>query len=152
MGIHNVGEETAIDLAECFGSIEKIKNASLDELQKVRDIGEVVAKSIREWFIQERNIKLLGKFEKVGVKVGSRIITGRSRKLAGKTFVLTGALETLTRDGAKEKIRALGGDISESVSKETDFVVAGSEPGSKYERARKLGVKIVNEKEFLKMI
>ena len=152
LGIHNVGEETSIDLAERFGTLEKLKNVSLDELQKVRDIGEVVAKGIREWFSQERNAKLLEKFAKVGVKVESRKIDGRSRKFAGKTFVLTGTLETLTRDEAKEKIRSLGGDVSESVSKATDFMVAGSEPGSKYGWAKKLGVKIVGEKDFLKML
>jgi len=151
LGIRNVGEETAQDLAEYFGSFEKLKEANLEELQKVMDIGPVVAKSIYDWFQEKRNLQFLEKLERVGVE----IIEGKKPKyqpLKGKTFVLTGSLETITRDEAKEKIRLLGGEISESVSKKTDFVIVGKEPGSKYEKAKKLGVKIISEKEFLKIL
>jgi len=151
LGIRNVGEETAQDLAEFFGSLEKLKKASLEDLQKVMDIGPQVSKSISEWFRQKRNLEFLEKLRRVGVE----IIEEKKPKyqpLEGKTFVLTGGLETITREEAKEKIRLLGGEISESVSKKTDFVVIGKEPGSKFEKAKKLGIKIFEEKEFLRLI
>jgi len=151
LGIRNVGEETAQDLAEYFGSLEKIKKASLEELQKIMDVGPVVAKSIYEWFSQKRNLEFLEKLKKVGVEI---IIEAKPKQqiLKGKTFVLTGSLETMTREEAKEKIRLLGGEISESVSKKTDFVIVSKEPGSKFEKAKKLGVKTINEQEFLDLI
>lgn len=151
LGIRNVGEETAQDLAEYFGSIEKLKKASLEELQKIIDIGPVVAKSIYEWFSQKGNLEFLEKLKKVGVE----IVTEKKAKyqpLKGKTFVLTGSLKTMTREEAKEKIRLLGGEISESVSKKTDFVIVGKEPGSKLEKAKKLGIKTLSEKEFFTLI
>jgi DNA ligase (NAD+) len=148
LGIRNVGEETAIDLAKHFSSINKIKNAKLEDIDFIKDIGPVVARSIYEWFGDKANIKYLEKLEKK-VRIKNSVSAG---KLANKTFVLTGGLETMTRDDAKAKIRELGGDISESVSKKTDFVVAGSEAGSKLEKAEKLGVKIISEKEFLNLI
>jgi DNA ligase (NAD+) len=151
LGIRNVGEETAQDLAEYFGSIEKLKKASLEELQKVMDIGPVVARSIYDWFREKKNLEFLEKIKKVGVEVFEEKKPKR-QPLGGKTFVLTGALETMSREEAKEKIRLLGGEISESVSKKTDYVVVGKEPGSKLERAKKLGVKTINEPEFLKLI
>lgn len=151
LGIRNVGEETAQDLAEYFGSIEKLKGASLEELQKVMDIGPVVAKSIYEFFREKRNLKFIEKLKKVGVEI---IFEKKKRyqPLKGKIFVLTGALESMTREEAKEKIRELGGEVSESVSKKTDYVVVGKEPGSKLEKAKKLGIKTLTEKEFLKML
>jgi DNA ligase (NAD+) len=151
LGIRNVGEETAQDLAEYFGTLEKLKKASLEELQKIMDVGPVVAKSIYNYFQDKRNLQFLEKLKKVGVE----IIVEKKRKyqpLKGKTFVLTGGLETMTREEAKEKIRLLGGEISESVSSKTDCVIVGKEPGSKYEKAKKLGVKTVSEKEFLKLL
>jgi len=155
LGIRNVGEETSQDLAENFCSFEKLKNASLEELQKIMDIGPVVAKSIYDFFQEKRNLKFIEKLKKVGVKIQyptpHQILVG-GLKLKGLTFVLTGSLETMTREEAKEKIRILGGEISESVSKKTDFVIVGKEPGSKLEKAKKLGVKIINEREFLDLI
>lgn len=151
LGIRNVGEETSQDLAEYFRTLEKLKKANFEELQKIMDIGPVVAESIFEWFSQKRNLEFLEKFKKAGIK----IIEEKKPKyqpLKGKIFVLTGALETITREEAKEKIRLFGGEISESVSKKANFVVVGKEPGSKFEIARKLGVKIINEREFLKII
>ena len=152
LGIQHVGEETARDLARHFGSLPGVKAASLEELGRVRDIGGVVARSIRDWFSLEKNLKLLAKFRNVGFRVEREQATVTRQKLAGKTFVLAGELARLRRDEAKERIRDSGGDISESVSKGTDYVVVGSEPGSKYDRARQLGVKIIKEKEFLKML
>lgn len=150
LGIRHVGEETAIDLAQYFGSLAKLKNAPEEELAKVADIGPVVAKSAAEWFADKRNKELL---EKLTSELEIENPKQRHHQpLKGMTIVLTGSLESMTRDEAKTRIRELGGDPSSSVSKETDLVVAGAEPGSKYEKARKLGVKIIDEKEFLDMI
>lgn len=150
LGIPNVGEATAIDLAEKFKNIDNLTKASLDEIDGIRDIGHIVAKSIYEWFQDKDNQKFVDRLIDAGVEIEHEAI--HQGKLAGKTFVLTGGLETMTRDEAKEKIRALGGDISESVSKETNFVIVGTEPGEKYSRARELNVKIITEKELLAML
>lgn len=151
LGIRHVGEESAINLVNRFGSLEKLRNAEIEDLLEVKDTGEIMAKSIYNWFRNKQNIELLEKLKKTGV----RIISPKklqAKKLQAKTFVLTGELETMTRDEAKEKIRELGGDVSGSVSKNTDFVVKGAESGKKYNEAKKLGVKIINEKEFLRII
>ena len=150
LGINNVGEETAIVLAEKFGSLKKLQESKLEELESIKDVGPVVAQSIHEWFSQQRNKRYLTKLEKAGIKIENPKRVGR--KLKDKTFVLTGEMESLSRDEAKEKIRQLGGDVSESVSKKTDFVVVGKEPGSKYDKAKKLNVKVINEREFLNMV
>jgi len=151
LGIQHVGEETAHNLATHFGSLERLEASPLEDLRKVRDIGEVVAKSMYQWFRADRNRKLLRKLQKGGVRIesGPRAKAG---KFTGKTFVLTGTLISMTRDQAKEKIRLFGGDVSGSVSRETDYVVAGREAGSKYNRARELGVPIVNEQKFKRML
>jgi len=151
LGIRNVGEETARTLAEYFGSIEKLKKASLEELQKIMNVGPMVAKSIYAFFQEKRNLKFIEKLKWVGVEIISEKKPKR-QILEGKTFVLTGSLGSMAREEAKEKIRLLGGEISESVSKKTDYVLVGKEPGSKFEKAQKLGVKTINEKEFLKIL
>lgn len=151
LGIRNVGEETSQDLAEKFCSFEKLKNASSPELQKIMDIGPVVAKSIYEFFPEKRNLKFIEKLKKVGVQILEEK-KPKQQPLKGKIFVLTGSLETMTREEAKEKIRILGGEISESVSKKTDYVLVGKEPGLKYQKAKEMGVEIITEKEFLEMI
>lgn len=150
LGIRNVGEETAIDLAKHFGDIKKIKSAKLEDFEAILNIGPVVAKSIYEWFQDKENIKFVSKLEKA-VKIINPAVKPGSQKLKDKVFVLTGGLETMTRDDARSRIRELGGDVSESVSLKTDYVVVGSEPGSKAEKAKKLGVKILSEKEFLEI-
>jgi DNA ligase (NAD+) len=150
LGIRHVGEETAIDLASHFGSLDRLQKASLEELLSIQDIGEVVAKSIYDWFQDRVHLKFLDKLIKAGLKIEKVKI--KKKILAGQTFVLTGELDSMTREEAKEKIRSLGGNIASSVSKKTDFVVVGREPGSKYERAKKLGVKIIEEEEFLEML
>ncbi len=163
LGIRHVGEETAMLVAEFikqrtqlkFGiqDIVKVFNKiKLEELKKIKDIGPIVARSIYQWFRDKKNIELLKKLERNGVKIKISKSSGRAQPLAGKTFVLTGALSSLTRDEAKAKIRELGGHVSSSVSAKTDYVVAGENPGSKYEKAKKLGVRIIGEEEFLKMI
>jgi len=152
LGIDHVGEETAFTLAKKFKKLDNIKKASLEELKSVSDIGPIVAESIYNWFQRKYNQALIKKFRAAGVRVLEEKTFAKSEKLAGKTFVLTGTLESLGRDEAKEMIRELGGDVSGSVSKSTDYVVAGSEPGSKLDKATKLGLKIISEKEFLKIL
>jgi len=152
LGIRNVGEETARDLAEHFLSLEGLKKASLSDLENIKDIGPVVARSIYHFFHNKKNLEFINKLKKAGVVVKDQKLKTKSQKLKGKTFVLTGVLDSLTREEAKEKIREMRGEVSESVSKNTDFLVVGREPGSKLEKAKKLGVKTINEKEFLKLI
>ena len=150
LGIRHVGEETAVDLANYFGHVEKLKKATKEELEKIPDVGPEVSESIYNWFQQKRNLKLVDDLLRVGVEILPPEKVGK--KLAGLIFVLTGSLETVTREEAKEKIRLLGGEISETVSQKTDYVVVGKEPGSKLEKAKELGVKTISEQEFLKMI
>ena len=163
LGILHVGEETANLLAQEVSSVMRhassptdvlriFEKLGLEDLQKISDVGPKVAGSIYKWFKEKRNTKLLEKLEKAGIEIERAKRHAPSDKLKGGTFVLTGSLESMSRDEAKEKVRALGGDISESVSKKTDYVVAGSEPGSKFDKAQKLGVKILSEKEFLAVI
>ncbi len=160
LGILHVGEETAqllsqqitnskLQITKPTDVLKVFQKLSLENLQAIRDIGPVVAKSIYEWFREPQNIKLLEKLDKVGIRITSYQLPVTKAKLSGLNFVLTGSLASMTRDEAKEKIRSLGGNVSENVSKKTDYVVVGSEPGSKYEKAKKLGVKIIDEKEFL---
>lgn len=153
LGIRHVGEETAVRLSQVFGNLKKIMNASQEELKHVEDVGPRVAESIYKFFRIREHTNLVEDLLKSGVKIEQGGKGGaNSGKLKDKTFVLTGTLQTLTREEAKEKIRAFGGDISSSVSQRTDFVLAGENPGSKYDKAKNLGVKILDEKEFLKML
>jgi len=150
LGILHVGEETAIDLAGYFGSLGQLEHVSKENLESIPNVGGVIAESVYGWFNDERNKNFLKKLLKnVEIENPKKRKPG---KLAGKIFVFTGEMESMSRDEAKAKVRDLGGDPSEAVSKNTDFVVAGSNPGSKYDKAKKLGVKILDEKEFLKMI
>lgn len=163
LGILHVGEETANLLANEISNIKKkiskpadvtkvFHGMSLEDLQKIQDIGPKVAQSIHGWFREARNEQLIEKLDKAGVSMEEIKKRTGGQKLKGMTFVLTGGLESMARDEAKEKIRELGGDVSESVSKKTSYVVAGSDPGSKYEKAKQLGVKTISEKEFLGLI
>ncbi len=149
LSIPFVGEETAYLLAEKLGTLRKIREAEVEELEAIDGAGEVVAKSIYDWFRNEKNSRMLERL--LGeIKVEERVV--RAGKFEGKTFVLTGTLEGLSRDEAKDKIRSAGGDVSSSVSQKTDYVVAGFDPGSKKDRAEKLGVKVIDENEFLSML
>lgn len=132
--------------------IKMFQSLSLEELQKIQDIGPVVSKSVYNWFHDDYNINFLKKLDVVGIEIELPKFKIAKGKFEGKTFVLTGGLLKMTRDEAKEKIRGLGGEISETVSKNTDYVIAGNEPGVKYETAKKLGIKIIEEEDFLKMI
>jgi DNA ligase (NAD+) len=129
---------------------------SIEDLQRIQDIGPTVAQSIYDWFHDKHNIELLEKLDKAGIEIGVSKLSAKggqtSSDFLNKTFVLTGELDSLTRDEAKAKIRELGGDVSSSVSKNTDYVVVGKSPGTKYDKAKELGVKTIGEQEFLKMI
>ncbi len=152
LSIPQVGEETAEDLAKHFKTIQAISNASFEELEKINGVGPVVGRAVVDWFA-DRNNKALVKRLSEQVQIAKVDLPARgAAPLAGKSFVLTGALLSMSRDEAKAKIKSLGGDVVGSVSKNTSFVVAGTDPGSKLERARELGVKILSEEEFLKMI
>lgn len=149
LGIRHVGEETALALAEHFGSVDKLKSATEQQFSEVPDIGPVVAQSLTEWFKDKQNIALLDKFAREGVVVQSHAKPKKTTgKLVGKTIVVTGTLEKFTRDEAKAAIREAGGKVAESVSKQTDYVVVGDNPGSKVDKAKKLGVEILNEEKF----
>lgn len=152
LGIENVGEETAITLAENFGSINKLKKITLNQLQKINDIGPVVAQSIVDWFSDFHNQELLNDLDGVGLKILSQKVDKKSGPLLGKKIVVTGTLETLSRDEAKELIRKAGGDFVSSVSKNTDYVLVGDSPGSKADKARELNVKIISEQEFKNLL
>ena len=153
LGILHVGEETAIDLADHFGSLDKLSSASFEELDSIENIGGAVAKSIFEYFKDKHNLEYIHRLMKNGVIVSKQdTVNSKQGKLSGKKVVVTGTLESLSREEAKKAVRQAGGDWTLSVSKNTDYVVVGSEPGSKYEKAQKLGVKILSEKEFLNLL
>lgn len=152
LSIDQVGEETAYDLVEQFGTFRNIKNASVEELEAIPGVGGVVAHSIFVWFKDKNNNALIKRLlQHIKIKENKSYIHA-SKAWEGVIFVLTGSLKSMSRDLAKTKIRALGGNISSSVSKNTNYLVVGSEPGSKYDEAKKLGVKILNEDEFIKLL
>ncbi len=151
LGIPQVGEETAIRLAEQFGALKKIMQASEEELMAVSDVGPRVAGETVQFFANRTNQKFVFQLIENGIGIKSRKSKVESRKFLGKTFVLTGTLSSLSRDEAKEKIRSAGADVSESVSKKTGYVVVGENPGSKFDKARQLGIEILSEQQFLSL-
>lgn len=151
LGIRFVGERTAQLLAEHFGSMDALMEATAEELEAVNEVGPKVAQAIVEYFAIEKNQQLVKELAALGLVVtAEKRVVGTA--LAGMTFVLTGTLPTLTRDEAKERIEAAGGKVSGSVSKKTSFVVAGDEAGSKLEKAQQLGVKVLDEAGLLEML
>lgn len=153
LGIRHVGEKAAFVLARRFGTMDKVMSAKKEEVDAIHEIGSVMAESIEDFFAQEGTKKLITKLKKAGVNMSEpKGKTGSSRALAGKTFVFTGELSGFSRQEAERLVRELGGNAGSSVSVKTDFVVAGEIPGSKYDKAKKLGVKIIGEKEFKEMI
>ncbi len=146
LGIPQVGEQTAHDLADYFKTLDKIKNASVEEISSISNIGPVVSENIFNYFRDKHNIDFIDKLFKNGVSIEKEKKTEKS--LAGKTFVLTGTLPTLSREEAKKIITEKGGKVSSSVSVKTDYLLAGSEPGKKYKEAEKLKIKIITEPEF----
>jgi len=153
LGIRHVGESTARDLARHFGRLEPLMQAGEDELQQVPDVGPVVARSIAGFFGEPHNREVIEQTRRLGVTWTETTVTRtRLQPLAGKTFVLTGTLPNLSRDQAKERIQANGGKVSGSVSKKTDYVIAGAEPGSKYDKAVELGIAVLDEQGLLELL
>jgi DNA ligase (NAD+) len=153
LGIRNVGEHVASILASNFRSIENLSKATEEELTAIHEIGPEVAGSIAAFFANKKNVKTIEDLLALGIiPEAPEIISEARLPLAGKTFVLTGALSKLTRDEAKRLVLKLGGKVSSSVSKKTDYVVAGSDPGSKLAKAESLGVTILGEEEFLDLV
>ncbi len=151
LGMRFVGERTAAFLAEHFGSIEALMKAGEEELLQVNEVGPRIAASIREFFDEPRNRELVKRLEAAGLQFKGKK-KERGTKLAGKTFVLTGTLAHLTRDEAKKMIEDAGGRVASSVSKKTDYVVAGADAGSKLDKAKELGVSVIGEKEMQELI
>jgi DNA ligase (NAD+) len=154
LGILHVGEHIAKLLAREFPTLEELSQAPLEKLTAIRGIGKAIASSIVKFFEQKGNQKVIQKLKELGVEYPSKParLPPKARKFEGRTFVFTGALKKLSREEAESKVEALGGRASSSVSKKTDFVVVGEDPGSKYEKAKGLGVKTISEEEFLEMM
>jgi DNA ligase (NAD+) len=153
LGIRHVGERLAQILAEHFGSIDAIEEASREELEQVEEVGPIVAESVRAWFDEKRNRELVERLRKAGVRTSEpRRRRAGPQPLAGRTFVLTGTLASMSRDEASAKIAALGGKVSGSVSRKTSYLVVGADPGSKLDKARELGVPALDEEAFRRLI
>jgi DNA ligase (NAD+) len=152
LGIRNVGEQTAIDIANHFGTIEHVMTASLEACMEIPGIGEVVGRSVRDFFGVESHRRLVSEYRRNGIEIHDQHVSTKQTTVTGKTFVVTGTLESLSRDQAKEAIRRAGGRVASSVSTQTDFVVVGENPGSKFDDAKKLRIPILSEKDFLDML
>jgi len=154
LGIFHVGAGVAKALGRCFSTLDEIFAASIDQLTDCEDVGEVIAQSIVQWHGDEGNRKLVDRLRKAGLNFKSELHQPKAAtgQFAGKTFVLTGTLPNLKREEAAAKIEAAGGKVSGSVSKKTNYVVAGEDAGSKLDKAQKLGVKILDEAAFLKLL
>ncbi len=153
LGIRQVGESTAKDLANHFGKLESLMSASEEALLEVRDVGRVVAQSIWNFFSEEHNRQVIDDLLAAGVKpVETEPFAKAPAPLSGKTFVLTGTLPTLSREDAKELLEAAGAKVAGSVSKKTDYVVAGAEAGSKLDKAEALGVPVLDEAGMLALL
>jgi DNA ligase (NAD+) len=152
LGIPFVGERTAQLLANRFSSVEELASAKEEELFEVEEVGPKVASGILEFFSEPVNRQLIKKLEKAGVRPTAEKRTVKSNKLAGKSFVFTGGLANRTREEAGEIVQQHGGKVVNSVSKKTDYVVVGTDPGSKYDKAKELAVPILSESEFERLV
>jgi len=151
LGIRHVGETTAEDLAHYFSRLDDFFNLSEEDLMEVEGIGPEVAASVHQFFRDKKNKESIDRLKKAGVKVIEPKAKERG-KLAGKVFIFTGALQSFERDEARNLVKSLGGTTASSVSKKVDFVVIGEDPGSKFDKAKELGIKVLSEEEFKKMI
>lgn len=152
LGIRHVGERAAFLMARAFADVDALMAADEEKLTSIHEIGPEIAQSLIQFFADEENRKLIDKLKKYGVRMEGSRETPAAQTLAGKTFVITGTLEGMSRNEAKELIQRAGGKVSGSVSKKTDYLVAGSDPGSKLDNANKFGVKVIGEKELLALI
>lgn len=152
IGIRHVGEGVAQVLAKEFGSIDVLRQADEEELTAIREIGPRIAQSVVEFFKEKNNIELVERLKKAGLQLESKQPEQHKKTLEGKTFVVTGTLDSYTRDEVKSLIESLGGKVTSSVSTRTDYVVAGSDAGSKLTKARDLNIRILRENEFLSMV
>lgn len=155
LGIREVGEATAAGLAAHFGTIEALEQASIDDLQKVPDVGIVVATHVRNFFAEESNREVIAQLRKEGVRWPAPVVVNAEEidsPFAGKTIVLTGSLSQLSRDDAKAQLVALGAKVAGSVSKKTDLVIAGEAAGSKLAKAQQLGIAVIDEDEMLRLL
>jgi DNA ligase (NAD+) len=151
LSINHMGEETARDIAEHFGTMAKLRRASVPQLRSIYGVGDVVAQSVHDWFAQEKNTDLIDRLL-AHITIAKPETKKSNLPLAGTSFVFTGTMTSMSREEAGEKVRALGGSVSGSVSKKTSYVVAGGEAGSKLDKARESGVAILSEKDFLKLL
>jgi len=153
LGIRNVGESTARDLAQHFGDIETLARADMAALQQVPDVGPIVAQSVVQFFAEPHNLEVIARLRDAGVRyTRGEAPPAVATAIAGRSIVLTGSLRGMSREEAKARIEAAGGRVTGSVSQKTDFVVAGSDPGSKLEKARALGVQVLDEQQLLALL
>lgn len=152
LGIRYVGKKTARILARHYKTITALEKATYEELKEIKDIGEVIAKSVYEYFQKEEHLKEIEKLKEAGVRIDYNEATEQNSTFSGKTFVLTGTLSFITRENAKEQIEMFGGNVAGSVSKNTSAVIVGEKPGSKYQKAQELGIPVWDEKTFLEKL
>ena len=154
LGIRHVGERTAGILARHFGALQRLADASIEELDDIHEIGLTMAQSIRDWFDDPGNAELCKRLQEAGVRADAeqQSSAAAGARFANNVFVLTGTLPSMSRDEARALIEARGGRVTSSVSKKTDFVLAGAEPGSKLDKANQLGVKVIDEAAFRTML
>ena len=152
LGIRHVGGKASKVLARKYKTMENLQNANFEQLSQINDIGEVMANSIIEFFMQEQTKDLIEKLKNAGVNMNCLEEESDDKRFEGKTFVLTGSLELFTRKEAEDIIEKLGGKTSSSVSKKTDYVLAGEDAGSKLNKAQSLGINIISETDFKEMI
>jgi len=148
LGIRHVGLQTATWLAQAFGSMDALREASEEDIAAVEGVGSIIAKSVRAWFDEPRNLAVLDKLRQAGLQLTAEAAPAEGRPLAGKAFVITGRLERQTRLAAEARIKELGGTVGDAVSRKTDYLVVGAEPGSKLRRAQQLGTTVLDEAEF----
>ncbi|GAH40021.1 unnamed protein product [marine sediment metagenome] len=147
LGIVNIGEKAAYILAQKFGTVDRLMAAGQDDLEAIHEVGTVMADSVLEFFKDPSTKELITKFKKAGVN-GKEFFEEKGKELEGKKFVFTGELKLMARSQASAQVKKLGGDVVSSISKNTDYVVVGESPGSKYKKALDLGVKILSEEQF----
>jgi DNA ligase (NAD+) len=152
LGIRQVGEHMAEVLVSHYSDIDSLMRASKEELMAIKEVGPVVADSIYDFFRKNENLKLIERLRNAGVRMSGEGAVSGEGKLAGKTFVLTGKLSSFTRADAEQLIKRLGGRVSEIVSRSTDYVLVGEDPGSKYEKALNLGIRLLSEEEFKMLV